>query len=166
MRQRMEKSQYKGALSRLLSREVVFCPTGNIEKHIVSVDREFGSSLAGLFWLRIFPKVAIRCLLRLSTGLLECPHSMAAGFPKESKPRGQNWRCGVFHDVALKVTHDLLLSMPHRPPLIQCKGDYRRGWIPGRKDYQGALGGWFPLSLSFLITGNNYRTISQGCWEH
>lgn len=74
----MEKSQYKGALSRLLSREVVFCPTGNIEKHIVSVDREFGSSLAGLFWLRIFPKVAIRCLLRLSTGLLECPHSMAS----------------------------------------------------------------------------------------
>ena len=86
-------------------------PVGNTEKHTVSVDREFGSSLAGLFWLAVFRKVAIRCQLRLSTGLLEYPHSMAAGFHKASDPRDQNGMCGTFHDVALRVTHGLFLHM-------------------------------------------------------
>lgn len=62
-------------------------PVGNTEKHTVSVDREAGSSLAGLFWLVVFRKVAIRCQLRLSTGLLEHPQSMAAPWMVLASPK-------------------------------------------------------------------------------
>lgn len=87
-------------------------PAGNTEKHTASVDREFGASLAGLFWLGVFCKVVTRCQLGLlSTWLLECPHSRAAGVPKASDPRDQNAMCSAFHDVALRVTHGLFFHM-------------------------------------------------------
>lgn len=40
-----------------------------------------------------------------STGMFECPHDMASGFPRVNDPRDQDGSCDAFYDLALEATH-------------------------------------------------------------
>lgn len=89
-----------------------------------------------------------RCL---STGLLQCPHSMVAGFPRTSDPKEQA-DCSAFRSHT--VSASLRSTGYTRPALIQCGRATTTG-INIRK--QGLLGPSWRLTTTVFLQ----RTCSR-----
>lgn len=102
--------------------------------------------LRGLTQMAVGKMPQCLCHMGLSVGLLECPHSVAAGFPvcKWSR-REQSGNHNFFCDLALEIAHHHFYNIL---VVIQInfihygRGVYIRMWIPGDGDHWGHLGDW------------------------
>ena len=89
-------------------------------------------------WTGYWCDVSVPPHVGLSTGLLECPHNMVAGFAQNegSKRQRQKQQClsSLKSRISCTVTCRVL-CWSQRPTWVNVGGEYIRAWIPGGKDH-------------------------------